>query len=162
MSAAAAAPYAPSYQPTYGGFVQRFAALWIDNLVIAAITGALLGTMWVTGILLGYLVASEGGSIFAGIGMLFLSVPLAILTTVVYHIKFETGPNQATIGKRLLGMKLVNMQGGTISAGQSLGRLLSQVFLSTMFFSIGYWLALFTDKKQALHDLVASTLVVRQ
>jgi len=31
-----------------------------------------------------------------------------------------------------------------------------------MFFSIGYWLALFTDKKQALHYLMASTLVVRQ
>jgi len=46
-----------------GGFVQRFAALWIDNLVIAAITGALLGTMWVTGILLGYLVAGPNHSL---------------------------------------------------------------------------------------------------
>ena len=47
------------------------------------------------------------------------------------------------------------------NTGQSIGRLLTMVFLSSAFLGLGYFLALFTEKKQALHDLVAGTVVVK-
>jgi uncharacterized RDD family membrane protein YckC len=65
----------------------------------------------------------------------------------------------ATPGKRLLGIKVTNMVGQPISFWRGVGRSASKL-ISSIFF-IGYIMAAFTKNKQALHDLMAGTLVIK-
>jgi uncharacterized RDD family membrane protein YckC len=58
-----------------------------------------------------------------------------------------------------MGVIVTDLYGRRISVGRSLGRYMGK-FLSS-FFMIGYPMAAFTEKKQALHDMMASTLVVK-
>jgi uncharacterized RDD family membrane protein YckC len=59
-------------------------------------------------------------------------------------------------------MKVTNLAGEQISIGQSLGRLVMKNLFSSLFLGIGFLMALFTARKQALHDLAAGTLVVQR
>jgi hypothetical protein len=68
---------------------------------------------------------------------------------------------QATFGKAILRLRLTGYQGSRISFLRSLGRELAKI-LSGAVMMLGYIIAGFTARKQALHDLVASTLVVRE
>jgi hypothetical protein len=68
---------------------------------------------------------------------------------------------QATFGKALLGLRVTGYQGNRISFLRSLGRELAKI-LSSAVLMVGYIMAAFTARKQALHDLVASTYVVRE
>jgi uncharacterized RDD family membrane protein YckC len=77
----------------------------------------------------------------------------------LYFAVFESSPRQATPGKMMVGLFVTDEQGRRIGFARALGRTLGKV-LSQMFCWLGYILALFTARKQALHDLIASTLVL--
>ena len=66
---------------------------------------------------------------------------------------------QGTFGKKMLGLKVVNDSGGKISMGQSWIRYLGYI-VSSIFY-VGYIMAAFTDRKRALHDMMADTYVVK-
>jgi uncharacterized RDD family membrane protein YckC len=66
----------------------------------------------------------------------------------------------ATPGKRLMGIKVVDINSAPINFWRAMGRTLSKVFISSIFL-IGFIMAAFTSKKQALHDLMANTIVIK-
>jgi uncharacterized RDD family membrane protein YckC len=144
-----------------GSFFLRFLAKVIDDILVVLLTGGVILLLWALGLLTGFAAAREFGAVAAGFLLWMVTIPAAVFTYFAYHIRFETGPGQATPGKKLFGLKIVNQYGGPIGAGQAIGRLLSMVFLSSLFLGVGYFLALVTEKKQALHDLVAGTQVVK-
>lgn len=65
----------------------------------------------------------------------------------------------ATIGKKAVGIKVVNYQYEKITMGQAFGRFFSK-FLSSIFW-IGYIMVAFSEKKQGLHDRMAGTYVIK-
>ncbi|MEM5593714.1 RDD family protein [Niallia circulans] len=67
---------------------------------------------------------------------------------------------QATIGKKLLGLKVEDLKGNKLSFWRSLGRYIVSSLLSGILL-IGFILAAFTEKKQALHDLIVGSIVVK-
>ncbi len=67
---------------------------------------------------------------------------------------------QGTFGKRLTKIKVVDINGDRISYLRALGRS-SSMFLSSFLF-IGFFMAIFSKNKQALHDLMADTFVVKK
>jgi uncharacterized RDD family membrane protein YckC len=73
----------------------------------------------------------------------------------------ESGSMQGTLGKKLLGIKVTDMEGGRIGFGRATGRYFGKI-LSGMIFMVGFLMAAFTEKKQALHDMLAGTLVVKR
>ncbi|HUU28486.1 MAG TPA: RDD family protein [archaeon] len=77
----------------------------------------------------------------------------------LYFAVFESSPRQATPGKMMLGIFVTDLYGYRISFWRALGRTLGKV-LSKMLCYLGYLLALVTDRSQALHDLIAGTLVL--
>jgi uncharacterized RDD family membrane protein YckC len=87
-----------------------------------------------------------------------------ILSSIVgiwlYHAWLESSAWQGTVGKRLLGLRVTSMTGERISFWHASGRFFGRI-LGTLPFFAGYLTMLFTERKQALHDLIASTLVVR-
>jgi uncharacterized RDD family membrane protein YckC len=73
----------------------------------------------------------------------------------------ESSSWQATLGKKALGLVVTTVGGEPISFGRALGRNLAKL-LSSLILMIGFLMAGFTAKKQALHDLLADCLVVRK
>lgn len=68
---------------------------------------------------------------------------------------------QATVGKRVLGMVVTGLDGSRISFARATGRHFAK-YISTLILFIGFIMAAFTAKKQALHDMIAETLVVNR
>jgi uncharacterized RDD family membrane protein YckC len=84
----------------------------------------------------------------------------SLLVKWLYFALQESSSAQATVGKRVLGLKVINLEGNRIGFGQASGRFFGKI-LSGMILCVGYMMAGFTERKQALHDMVAGTLVVR-
>jgi uncharacterized RDD family membrane protein YckC len=122
----------------YAGFWKRAAALLIDILVLAIPTIAIQAALdRVVGDL------------------------VVVVIDWLYFAYQESSPAQATLGKRALGIKVTDLQGNRISFARASGRYFAKI-LSTVTFLIGYIMAAFTARKQALHDLIADTLVVNR
>jgi uncharacterized RDD family membrane protein YckC len=165
-------------QPTrYAPFIKRFAAYLVDRLVCGAMTAAMVVPL-VLLFIPKFVFDTAFTSIFRGRGLrledifesgpgmnfpLILNIVLFVLAICLIHTLyfalFESSRRQATPGKMLLGIFVTDAQGRRISFGRALGRNLSRV-LSQMFCWLGYLLALFTQRNQALHDMIASTLVL--
>jgi uncharacterized RDD family membrane protein YckC len=81
-----------------------------------------------------------------------------------YCSLLESSTAQGTIGKMVVGVKVTDMQGERISFGHALGRTFLKWFPIAMccLFYFGWMLAAFNDRKQALHDMLAGTLVLRK
>jgi len=76
----------------------------------------------------------------------------------LYGALFESSSWQATPGKRLLGLRVTDLHGSRISFGRATGRHFGK-YLSGFIFGIGYLMVIWTERKQALHDKIAGTLV---
>jgi uncharacterized RDD family membrane protein YckC len=90
-----------------------------------------------------------------------IAVQLAVsMIAWLYWALLESSPWQATLGKRAMGLRVTDLQGRRISLARASGRFFGK-FLSQILF-LGFLLAGFTEKKQALHDLLAGCLVVKK
>jgi uncharacterized RDD family membrane protein YckC len=78
----------------------------------------------------------------------------------LYEASMESSSKQATLGKMALGLKVTTEAGQRISFARATGRHFAK-YLSGMILMIGYIMAGFTQRKQALHDMIAGTLVAR-
>ena len=94
---------------------------------------------------------------FVEIVLLYSLTKLAVLFP--YFTLLESSRLQATLGKLLFGIKVVGLSGKRISFARATGRFFAKI-LSGQVLLIGYLMAAFTERKQALHDLLAGTLVV--
>ena len=85
------------------------------------------------------------------------------LTTLVvgwlYFAACESSAWQASVGKLALGMRVTDLNGARISFARALGRYGGKL-ISAFIFCIGFLLVAFTQRKQGLHDMLASTLVL--
>jgi len=77
---------------------------------------------------------------------------------ILYEAVFLSSPWQASPGKRLLGLKVVDQNGLPISFWRAFGRTAAKILSSILL--IGYIMAFFTKDKRALHDLMAGTIVI--
>jgi uncharacterized RDD family membrane protein YckC len=143
----------------YAGFWRRFIALIIDSVlltVVGAIGGGIVGG--IVGGMIGY---SEN-NVASHITMItVLSYVVSLVSNWLYYTLMESSERQATLGKMALGLVVTDINGGRISFGQANIRYWSKI-ISSIILLIGYIMAAFTEKKQALHDIIASTLVVEK
>ena len=129
----------------YGGFWIRVGANVIDGVVLI-IVSLLIN-------ILSQLAFSEEA---AGVAD---AVP-QILLYWVYSAVLHSSSWQATIGKKMLGMKVVDYSGERISFGRATGRYFAGI-LSGLILGIGLMMVGWTKRKQGLHDFMANTLVVK-
>ena len=78
----------------------------------------------------------------------------------LYFALLESSAKQGTLGKMALGIRVTDLDGNRISFGRATGRYFAK-FISAIILYIGFIMAAFTAKKQALHDIIASTLVIK-
>lgn len=132
---------AHSSYPAYAGFWKRVAATLLDSLIVFVPLNLLLAILQSGGL-------SEGA---AG--------TLNFFAGFLYKTLMESSPRQGTVGKIIVGLRVTGEYGGQISFMRAVGRYFA-TYVSAFILLIGYMMAGWTRKKQALHDMMASTLVV--
>jgi len=143
-------PPSVTYAAKYASVGKRFFAFFIDSLCILflyLILGFILGMQhifdWISSLPL------LGLWWFAGM----------LLVSWLYYATLESSSLQATIGKRLFNLRVVNQKGEKIGFIRATIRHFGK-YLSRFTFCIGFLLVFFTKKKQTLHDKIAATLIV--
>lgn len=86
-------------------------------------------------------------------------LPLAFIIYFFYAPIFLASNARATIGKYMMGISVVDLNGNQLTLQKSFIRLACSL-LSGSFFMAGYFFAFFSEKKQTLHDVLAGTIVV--
>ena len=84
---------------------------------------------------------------------------LEIVVMAGYFAVMHASSSQATLGKMAVGIKVTDEDGQRIGIVRGIGRFFA-TFVSSLILLVGYLMAAFTDRKRALHDMIASTLVV--
>jgi uncharacterized RDD family membrane protein YckC len=139
----------PAGASIHAGFWRRSAAFVVDSVVTNIVTFGI-----------DYAVKrgahSEAPDDLTGI---WTTLPVSLIFVWLYYALQESSTIQATLGKRALGIKVTDDYGRRIGFGRASGRFFGQI-LSALILMIGYMLAGWTARKQALHDMLAGTLVV--
>ncbi len=144
----------------FGGFWIRFAAVMIDQVIIALSIIAAWVVLFIP--LAGLSIVSDAAEVRADavyevVSIVFLVA--AIAWAYGYYILF-LGKKSTTPGKMLFGMRVVREDnGGAVTWGQATGRTFATL-LSRIFY-VGYIIAAFDEEKRSLHDLLAKTRVIR-
>lgn len=136
----------------YAGFWQRFAAVFIDGFIIGAATLLLFAVLAV-------LMAVSSTNIGAMLGVVALFYLAGFVISAAYFTLMEAGERGATYGKRALNLRVTDVEGNRITTGRALGRWFGH-WITNCTFYIGYVMQPFTEKKQALHDMISSTVVI--
>lgn len=143
----------------FGSFWERFLAYCIDGAILT------LGS-----VVVGFLGAFFIGFVMALMGMeieemedffVVLYYILAFGLSWLYFTIMESSKLQATLGKKICNLVVTDTAGNRITFLRANGRFWSK-FISGAIFAIGYIMAAFTEKHQALHDMIAETLVVKK
>jgi uncharacterized RDD family membrane protein YckC len=170
---AAAHPYGyvvPAAFPAmaYAGFWLRVVAHLIDGL-LAGIGFAVLVMIGVAMVGVGHFKNLAQGVNSADdfltpdvIGVVFVLVTTAVVMVWLYYAAMESSAYQGTLGKMALGLIVTDLEGRRITFGRASGRYFSKIITGLIPLGIGYAMAGFTEKKQALHDMIASCLVLRK
>jgi len=159
--------YVPLPSP-FAGFWLRFVAWIIDSILIvigfgmiALIIFGVVGA----GFFEGAFENSDSADAFLPFAA-FLIIMIGALSLIVgcwvYYAWMESSHNQGTLGKMALGLIVTDLQGRRVTFARATGRFFAKIITGLIPFYIGYIMAGFTEKKQALHDMIASCLVLRR
>lgn len=143
----------------YAGFWLRAVAYFIDLVLITIIAGtAILVPLMARGAIPAdkpwFLLTEKSRQVFA----------IELLVQMIcwlYFASFESSSWQATPGKRMLGLVVTDIEGRRVTFARASGRFFGKL-LSQFIFFLGFVMAGFTERKQALHDMLARCLVVRK
>ena len=140
----------------YANFGYRLLAYIIDAILLYVVQMGVLMAFGVSAM------ASDPDILQNGIPTSFwLAYGAVIVLQWLYFAYFESSEKQGTFGKQALGLVVTDMNGGRISFAQATGRYFSKL-ISAIIILIGFLMQPFTQKKQALHDMIAGTLVYKK
>jgi uncharacterized RDD family membrane protein YckC len=143
-------PPPPPPVPRHGGFWVRFAAYVVDSFII----GVGIAVILVPLVILLAVTNAEG------VGLLVVWT-IVLLLPQLYHAYFLSSARMATPGKRLCGLYVTDTEGHRLTFGRAFWRNVAALF-SYITFYIGFIMAGLNERKRALHDLLAGTVVHRQ
>ena len=137
----------PVYGAAYAGWGKRVGATLIDVLIVVP----------------AYIVAGIGQGIGGGAGGLITVIGyLAAIAIFVWNVCLQGGNTGYTIGKGVLGIKLIKEQTGQpIGAGMAFVRQLVHI-LDGLPCYVGYLWPLWDAKKQTFADKILTTIVIEQ
>ncbi|MFW6174521.1 MAG: RDD family protein [Chloroflexota bacterium] len=135
------------------GFWIRLAAALIDGLLLMIVLGIAISLLWDAEDIARSVMLGEDGEHWTMIETFGTLLPLA----------YFTGPVAlwgATVGKAVLGMRIVRADGGRVGWGRALARCLAWL-LSWLLLAAGHIMIASRRDKRGLHDLIAGTRVIR-
>lgn len=142
----------------YAGFWRRVGAKIIDSIIIGAVNflvGMVLGA-----VLVGVAAGSDSS---AAVGMALLVqvfIQLFGIALGLGYCIYFTRKNDATPGKKAMGLRLLRADGSKLSKGRITGRYFSE-WISSLMLLIGYLMVAFDkEQRRALHDRICDTRVI--
>jgi uncharacterized RDD family membrane protein YckC len=149
-------------QVHYAGFWLRLVALIIDDIILQFVLGipivAMIGAERIRD-LSG--IADPSELAVAMLPTLLLIIVATMAGSWLYFALLESSSWQATLGKKALGLYVTDLEGRRISFGRASARYFGKI-VSGLILGIGYLMTGFTERKQALHDIIAGCLVLRK
>jgi len=130
-------------QVSYAGFWKRVAATLLDGIIVGIPLAIILVILF------------PGDDLTTTLQSTGVSFAIQLL----YKSLMESSAKQGTLGKMIVGIQVTDLFGQRISFGRAVGRYFASM-LSSLTLMIGYMLAGWTSRKQALHDMIAGTLVI--
>lgn len=151
-----------SVEPKYASFWSRLLAIIIDYLLVNFVLSLIIALV----IVVGY--ADEGPDVVQRGDDLVRDLseswgPAQLLLLAGYWLYFaimHSSPWGATVGKRILGLYVVDEEGHRLNFWQATIRFFGKLISSVVLF-VGFLVALIHPRRQALHDLIAKTYVMR-
>lgn len=138
----------------HAGFWIRLLAYLIDVVIVGFVFGSILGIMGSTGVAVGT-VDARGIMHFTNIAILAI-----VIGNWLYLAITQSSSWQATIGKKILGLKLINQDGTRVSFLKALGRSTIGYLISSIILGIGFIAIGVTKNKVGFHDSIFKTYVV--
>jgi len=135
----------------YAGFWKRYAAYFIDYVLLTVVTLPLSMIINVMG--------ASSGNEGVQVALTLVVMLLSMVISIGYYAGFHASRGGATLGKMAVGIKVVRGNGERISFLRAFCRYLATI-VSSLILMIGFIMAAFTERKQALHDMMCDTLVV--
>jgi uncharacterized RDD family membrane protein YckC len=158
----------PVHSP-YAGFWLRFVAYLIDGLILVLVVGLFVVIMVAiigVGTLRGTNEPFDDPDRFfaAPAAIFFVSALITFILFAgwLYYALLESSIHQGTLGKMALGLIVTDMEGRRVTFARASGRFFAKMITGLIPLWIGYIMAGFTEKKQALHDMIASCLVLKK
>lgn len=142
----------------YAGFWVRVLAYLIDYIILTVAQYAIMAVFGV-GLFGLQELDPDGMQVFTNTGLTAIIV-LTTIGGILYFVLLESSSKQATPGKMALGLVVTDSDGNRIGVWRALGRYFAK-FLSAIIFLVGFIMVAFTPRKRGLHDILASTLVVK-
>jgi uncharacterized RDD family membrane protein YckC len=122
---------------SYAAFWERFVAVVIDAVILGVATGTVFTATFGAGMAIGF------------------------FAPWLYEAFMTSSEWQATVGKRVMSIVVTDLNGNRMSFARATGRHFAK-YISVFLLGIGFVIAAFTAKKQALHDMIAETLVMKR
>ncbi|MBN3034054.1 MAG: RDD family protein [Bacteroidales bacterium] len=154
-------------QRIYAGFWWRFLAYLLDSIILGIVESVIIMPFLV---LMGVSVFTAGqqdmnfeeaAPLLIPLFMAYFFVIIILLVVQwLYFALMESSRHQGTVGKLVIKIKVTDMNGNRITFARATGRYFAKI-ISGMILMIGYILAGITEKKQALHDMIAGCLVFK-
>lgn len=157
---AAAVPIVYAVSP-YGGFWIRVLAYIIDRIVVGILLGPICFVFALR--LAGNLSHFPRHDPVQIVRIIHFAIVVSLLALVVhwlYEALLTSSSWQATVGKRILDLKVTDELGNPISFEKATGRFFAKI-LSGLLFCFGFLMVAFSARKQGLHDMLAGTLVMK-
>jgi uncharacterized RDD family membrane protein YckC len=159
----------------YAGFWLRFVAAIIDGLVLGIPAGVLI-FLSIASVVPSLLQNAHNAQdpqqamaiVAAILPRYFFLLILLAAGSWLYWALLESSEWQATLGKKALGLYVTDLDGKRTTFGKASGRFWSGrgigfvPSIGGLYYLIDCIMAGFTEKKQALHDMIASCLVLRK
>jgi uncharacterized RDD family membrane protein YckC len=137
-------PYHGGASGPRAGFWTRFAALFIDGIVVAIVPIVLIAI----------------GGANSSAGLVVIGYLLFFFGAIAYEIYFIGGPTGQTLGKRTVGIRVIDFNtGGPIGYGRATIRWIGRI-ISGFLCYLGYFWMLWDKEKQCWHDKMANDVVV--
>lgn len=125
---------------------KRFMALVIDNLILIFICRV---------------ITFNWNYDFHSFFFIYKFAGIFFVIALIYYSYFESSESQATLGKKVMNLKVFDMKGDRLTSGKAVVRNAIKIICGN-YFLLGFLIALFTNKKQALYDIISDTVVIEE
>ncbi len=137
----------------------------IGARILAQIIDTIIGIMLFFGttILFAFIgAAGSTASESAGAGIAGIGFLISFLVILGYFFLLEGLWDGYTVGKKVMGIKVVKEDGGECGLAASIVRNLLRIIDSIFYYAVGFLFMAMSDQRQRLGDRVAGTVVVRE
>ncbi len=135
------------------GFWRRFFAHTIDANLFTILLAILLA-------IIGLLIGFDMSNPMSPLMLLFITVGYFLFG--FYYFAYQHAVRKQTVGKRLLGIEVINQDGQNLSKKRAALRMVIKFISIWPFLGLPFLSVFFTKKKQGLHDILSKSIVIKK